>query len=219
MQTSRLFLIPTPSDGSPTCDRTSSPTCVLNTQLRTYNPFPPTLGSRHDAVHRYNLPCHSTQPVTSSLFVLSIEAKSRLSLHSSAHHCQRLPSSPLIENASEHLSRTNHPAPRHFRSRLTTFRPRGMLTSAVTANRKRVTLWNQAQRMAIFSDLRNPWQPYRTLSGPQTSALQTFARGSLRVQKRQGSKRPFFELRTQGLISSASVANRGKGPAISRTVG
>ena len=76
-----------------------------------------------------------------------------------------------------------------------------------------------ACRMAIFSDLRNPWKPYRTLSGPQTSALQTFARGSLRVQKRQGSKRPFFELRTQGLISSASVANRGKGPAISRTVG
>jgi hypothetical protein len=50
-------------------------------------------------------------------------AESCPQLHSSAHHCQRLPSSLLIENAPEHTPQPQHPAPRHFRSRLTTIRP------------------------------------------------------------------------------------------------
>ena len=32
-------------------------------------------------------------------------------------------------------------------------------TSAVTAERKLVTYWNQGERMAPFSALRNPWKP------------------------------------------------------------
>jgi len=40
-----------------------------------------------------------------------------------------------------------------------TLRPRGMLTSAVTAKRKRVTYWNQGERIAPFSALRNDSQP------------------------------------------------------------
>jgi hypothetical protein len=39
-------------------------------------------------------------------------------------------------------------------------------TSAVTANQKPVTYWNQGERMAPFSALRNDWEPllhpYRT---------------------------------------------------------
>jgi hypothetical protein len=36
-------------------------------------------------------------------------------------------------------------------------RPCGVLTSAVTAERKLVTYWNQGERMAPSSALRNPW--------------------------------------------------------------
>ena len=42
------------------------------------------------------------------------DAKSRPQLHSSAHHCQRLPSSLLIENASEQFLAPSAPCPEAF---------------------------------------------------------------------------------------------------------
>src|SRR6202034_2265037 len=52
--------------------------------------------------------------------VLKKELVPRLQLHSSAHHCQPLPSSLLIEMPRSKSPSPQHTAPRHFRSRLTT---------------------------------------------------------------------------------------------------
>jgi hypothetical protein len=59
-------------------------------------------------------------PVTSEPFHGFHWAESRPQLHSNVRHCHRLPSSLLIENASEQLLALNILPQRHFRSRLTT---------------------------------------------------------------------------------------------------
>lgn len=76
------------------------------------------------------LPSRLIRPGYSSLFALLMQANWQPQLHSSARHCHRLPSSLLIENASgrqwpAHSVWLRGPAPKHFRSRLTTSRQGG----------------------------------------------------------------------------------------------
>ena len=63
------------------------PGCMQVTKL----PLP-RIPTSHSTLSRLSLP---------ALFAAFTDAESRPQLHSSAHHCQRLPSSLLIENASE----------------------------------------------------------------------------------------------------------------------
>jgi hypothetical protein len=93
-------------------------------------------------------------------------AESYPQLHSSAHHCQRLPSSLLIGNAPEHTPQPQHPAPRHFRSRLTTIRPgaRGSMSE--------LAMWHESRHIPDFAGCPSP---HRTL-------------GSLLIRKAHGSR-------------------------------
>ena len=125
MRSSQHFLTPASSRGARRCDRTSRPTCVFDVKMRPHKLFLPASGSRNHSFVT-DLSLLPTDPGCVLRLLCPIHAgQSGTELHSSARHCHRLPSSPLIENASEHLSRTNHLAPRQFRSRLTTTRPSG----------------------------------------------------------------------------------------------
>jgi len=63
--------------------------------------------------HPY-LASHPLPTLTSRLLPAFTCAESRPQLHSSAHHCQRLPSSLLIENASEQFVAPSAPGPEAF---------------------------------------------------------------------------------------------------------
>jgi hypothetical protein len=108
----QLFRVhdPSLSTSSPTVCRTL---WKISRQVRAGSPLPRMPTSRSN-VSRLSIPDSSPRSP-----VLNLAAA-----HSSAHHCQRLPSSLLIENASEQPSHPQHPAPRHFRSRLTASRTR-----------------------------------------------------------------------------------------------
>ena len=89
MQTVRLLLIPTPSNGSRTCAGTSSHTCVLTAKLRPYHLFLPACSSRnHPFPQRSISHCTLSRPSFPDSSPAFTEAKSRPQLHSSAHHCQ-----------------------------------------------------------------------------------------------------------------------------------
>ena len=114
MQTIRYLMIPTQSNGSQTCVDTSSHNYVPTTKLSLIRRFLATRRARNNPFRPSPLAYQRFPPLSSGLSPSITGAKSRPQLHSSAHHYQRLPSSLLIENASEQSAATSAPCPEAF---------------------------------------------------------------------------------------------------------
>jgi hypothetical protein len=101
MQTVRHLMIPSPTQPLSKCASTSSHNYVRITKLPPYRRLLAARRARNYPFHA-SPPRVATSPDSDFKTLPSFTgAESCPQIHSSTHHCERLPSSPLVENALE----------------------------------------------------------------------------------------------------------------------